>query len=336
MATRLPSGNYRSQVFVGTDDKGHRQYKSFTGSTANEADLLALQYKARIMPISGPNKTFLRASNDFLHMNTKTLSVTTQRGYLSIHRTLANEYKTFACTNVAHIDKKTLQKFLNQLSASHSPKTVRNYYGYICKVLRSNDLTPPDCNLPQRKRPLLNIPDEETIKRLFEVVKGTDLEVPVMLAALVPMRRGEICAATLEDLDENNILHIHASLAIGDKGALSMKPPKTDSSDRYVELPENLANKIRQQGYVCNISIKAISKQFSTALKRAGIEHFRFHDLRHAFVSIAHAAGIPDAYIMSRGGWATSYTVNNVYRHVLDSDRLKIESKVNQKFSELL
>lgn len=336
MATRLPSGNYRAQVFIGKDEKGNRQYKSFVGNTANEADLLALQYKARIMPSNGSNKTFLKASHDFLNMNTKTLSDTTQRGYKSIHRKLGSDYKTFGCTNLNAIDKKTLQKFLNQIAADHSPKTVKNYYGYICKVLRSNDIMPPECNLPQRKRPVLNIPDEQTIKKLFEYVKGTELEVPVMLAALVPMRRGEICAATIEDLDENNILHIHASLAIGDKGKVTLKPPKTDSSDRYVELPEELADKIRKQGYVCNISIKAISKQFSTALKRAGIEHFRFHDLRHAFVSIAHAAGIPDAWIMARGGWSTSYTVTNVYRHVLDSDRLEIEAKVNNKFSELL
>lgn len=336
MATRLPSGNYRAQVFIGKDEKGHRQYKSFTGTTANEADLKALQFKARIMPSNGSNKTLLRASHDFLHMNTKTLSVTTQRGYLSIHRKLGSDYKNFACNDISAIDKKTLQKFLNLISADHAPKTVRNYYGYICRILRANDIAPPECNLPQRKRPILNIPDEQTIKDVFDVVRGTDLEIPVMLAAIVPMRRGEICGASIDDLDEKNILHIHSSLAIGDKGTLNIKAPKTDSSDRFVELPEELADKIRKQGYICNISIKALSKRFSTALKKAGIEHFRFHDLRHAFVSIAHASGIPDAYIMSRGGWATSYTVNNVYRHVLDADRLKIESKVNNKFSEFL
>jgi integrase len=180
------------------------------------------------------------------------------------------------------------------------------------------------------------MPDEQTIKDVFDAVKGTDLEIPVMLAAIVPMRRGEICGASIDDLDENNILHIHSSLAIGDKGTLNIKAPKTDSSDRFVELPEELADKIRKQGYICNISIKALSKRFSTALKKAGIEHFRFHDLRHAFVSIAHASGIPDAYIMSRGGWATSYTVNNVYRHVLDDDREKIEDTVNDTMGKLL
>lgn len=336
MATRLPSGSYRAQVLIGKDENGKRLYKSFVGATANEADLKALQFKAQFSTTESPQKTFLYCSREFLRLNSKTLSVTTLRGYSSIHRVLASEYKSFANLSLANIDKKALQKFINNLSAVRSPKTVRNYYGYICEVLTANDCPAPHCTLPQKVRPKLNIPDEATIKKLFEIVKDTELEVPVMLAALVPMRRGEIVAAQLSDLDENNVLHIHSSIAVGDKGVVSEKAPKTYASDRYVQLPENVANKIREQGYICNISIKAISMRFSRALKRAGIEHFRFHDLRHAFVSIAHAAGIPDAYIMARGGWSTSYTVNNVYRHVLDDDRRKMESTVNDTFGKLL
>lgn len=335
MATRLPSGNYRTRVLIGRDDEGKRVYKSFTGSTANEADLKALQFKAKFSATESPQKTFLKCSGEFLRLNSKTLSVTTLRGYSSMHRKLASDYKSFSGLAIANIDGKALKKFINTLAAERSPKTVRNYYGYICEVLRANDCPVPSCTLPQKKRPNLNIPDEETIKKLFEVVKGTDLEVPVMLGAIVPMRRGEIVAAQLEDLDENNILHIHRSIAVGEKGVVVEKPPKTESSDRYVELPAELADKIREQGYICNISIKALSNRFCRALRRAGIEHFRFHDLRHAFVSIAHAAGIPDAYIMSRGGWATSYTVNNVYRHVLDKDRKKMEKTVNDTLKGL-
>jgi integrase len=332
----MPSGNYRTRVYLGKDDSGKRLYKSFDGSTANEADLKALQFKAQNMSTERPQKTFLYAMRDFLNSTSKTLSITTLRSYKAIHRKLSNEHKSFCNLAVYDINQKALQRLVDQLSASHAPKTVRNYYGFICDVMNFCEIEPPRCTLPQRKKPVLNIPDEKTVKRLFEAVKGTDLEIPVMLAALVPMRRGEIVAASLDDLGDDNILHIHASVAVGEKGIVQIKQPKTEASDRYVKLPDELADKIRAQGYICNISIKAISNRFARALRRAGIEHFRFHDLRHAFVSIAHAAGIPDAYIMARGGWATSYTVNNVYRHVLDDDREKIEDTVNDTMGKLL
>lgn len=335
MATRLPSGSYRSQVLIEIDNSGKRHYKSFTAKTANEADLKALQFKASNLPATRPRETFSHAARDFLHANTKTLSITTIRSYTGIYRKLSEDHKSFTNKPLYEIDRPSLQRLINSLSANHSPKTVRNYYGFICVVLRYNDIQPPSIQLPQKIRPELNIPDEKTIKRLFDAVKGTDLEIPVMLGAIVPMRRGEIVAAQLSDLDNDNVLHIHESIAIGDKGVLKRKAPKTTSSDRYVKLPDELAEKIRSQGYICNISIKALSMRFSRALKKAGIEHFRFHDLRHAFVSIAHASGIPDAYIMARGGWSTSYTVNNVYRHVLDSEREKMEDTVNDTFKDL-
>ncbi len=336
MATRLPSGHYRSQVFLGLDEKGNRKYKSFTAKTANEADLKALQFKASNLATERPQGTFLSLSGEFLRSNSKTLSITTLRSYSTMRRKLGNDYKSFCQKGLDSIDRATLQRLVNSLAADHSPKTVRNYHAFICVVFRAYGVTPPQVKLPQKIKPDLNIPDEETIKKLFEAVKGTELEVPVMLAALVPMRRGEIVAASIDDLGEDNVLHIHSSLAVGEKGVLKRKAPKTASSDRYVLLPAPLADKIRAQGYVCNISIKAISTRFCRALRKAGIEHFRFHDLRHAFVSIAHASGIPDAYIMARGGWATSYTVNNVYRHVLDSERQKMETEVNDTLGKLL
>ena len=48
--TKLPSGNYRCRVYVGTDDTGKRLWKSFTGpnrkrveqDAANHAEVRAL------------------------------------------------------------------------------------------------------------------------------------------------------------------------------------------------------------------------------------------------------------------------------------------------------
>ena len=55
---------------------------------------------------------------------------------------------------------------------------------------------------------------------------------------------------------------------------------------------------------------------------RLGIERpYCFHSLRHYSASYLHAIGIPDAYIMERGGWSTPHVMQKVYRHAL-ADRV--------------
>ena len=51
-------------------------------------------------------------------------------------------------------------------------------------------------------------------------------------------------------------------------------------------------------------------------------------------IKIAHALGIPDAYIMEMGGWRTDRTMKRVYRSTL-ADRAKTErDKLTAHFDE--
>ena len=233
---------------------------------------------------------------------------------------------------LSDINKKALQQAVNSLSQGLSPKSVRNIIRLVGSVLRENGYQVPAVALPARIRPDTHIPDRKEVQILMEAVRGSRWEVAVLLAALGPMRRGEIVAARLEDL-EGNVLHVHRA-AIEDEHCKQVikETPKTDASNRYILLPDYVADLIRKQGYVTNMTIKQISKGFNVLLKQIGLPPFRFHDLRHAFVSIAHAAGIPDAYIMERGGWSTSYTMTQVYRHTLSQERQKMDRKVNDLF----
>ena len=330
MATKLPSGRWRAQVFVGMEN-GKRIYKSFVEDTKERAELEALKFSASL-PRDGSVKTLRSALEDYIESRRPVLSQTTIRGYVSNAKKIAETVPDLYAMRLSDINKKALQQAVNSLSQGLSPKSVRNIIRLVGSVLRENGYQVPAVALPARVRPDTHIPDRKEVQILMEAVRGSRWEVAVLLAALGPMRRGEIVAARLEDL-EGNVLHVHRA-AIEDEHCKQVikETPKTDASNRYILLPDYVADLIRQQGYVTNMSIKQISKGFNVLLKQIGLPPFRFHDLRHAFVSIAHAAGIPDAYIMERGGWSTSYTMTQVYRHTLSQERQKMDRKVNDLF----
>lgn len=324
MATKLPSGKYRTQVYIGGE--GKRRYKSFIGNTSREADMLAEQFKrehgadVRIMTLS-------KAADAFLSDVGNSLSPNTLRGYTGILRTLKKELPRLMRTDIYKLTKKDVQAVAR---LDKSPKTIYNYIGFLSAALSYHDVKLPHITLPERPNTDVYIPDEETVRQVIEAARGTNLEVPVALAAR-GMRCGEIHAVTADDLD-GNLLHIKSSMAYTGNGYVR-KTPKTKMSDRYILIPDDIAKKIREEGRATHMTGGAISCAFRRFLKRNDFPKFRFHDLRHAFVSIAHANGVPDSYIMSMGGWSTPQTMQRVYRHSLDAELKKYQEKMDDILS---
>uniref|UniRef100_UPI002ED4C02F hypothetical protein n=1 Tax=Enterocloster clostridioformis TaxID=1531 RepID=UPI002ED4C02F len=48
-----------------------------------------------------------------------------------------------------------------------------------------------------------------------------------------------------------------------------------------------------------------------------------------------HAIGIPDQYILQRGGWASDNVMKTVYRNVIDLESVKQNRKINEHFKQL-
>ncbi|MDE2148158.1 MAG: site-specific integrase, partial [Burkholderiales bacterium] len=57
------------------------------------------------------------------------------------------------------------------------------------------------------------------------------------------------------------------------------------------------------------------TKAWTAALKRAGIEDFKWHDLRHTFATWHRQAGTPTYELQRLGGWKTGAMVER-YAHV--------------------
>jgi integrase len=152
-----------------------------------------------------------------------------------------------------------------------------------------------------------------------------------LLAAFGSLRRGEICALTAADISGNRIT-VNKSMVRDSNDFWHVRPmAKTDESNRVVIVPEFITEFLIVP---VGLPPEQLSNRFRRAVRSCGCQTiFRFHDLRHYYVSIAHALGVPDAYIMSMGGWKTDNVMHRVYRDTLPDVMQAEQSKLSNHFA---
>ena len=301
---RLPSGAYRVRLSIGKGSDGKYHYKTFTAKDKPTLRRKIAQYEDEPKD-QAPQ--LLDAIAEYIDAREAVLSPYTIKGYRNIERAL----KAIPCAAVrCDAGAPAFQRIVNTI-AHKSPKTVRNYIGLISSAVKFMGYAFPPVTLPQREKKDVFIPDEQTIRQILDAIDGTDLEIPVKLG-LLGLRRGEVCALEIEDLHQNVIHITKAAVDIG--GAVTTKLPKTYESTRFIRIPTDLARKIRKQGYVTEMTPDYLSHRFTIMLRKNGIPHFRFHDLRHFFVSYCHnVLRLSDAQIQKLGGWKTDRIMKQHY-----------------------
>ena len=333
-ARKLPSGTWRIRVCVGKDENGKYIYKSFTDTDKKRCERIAAQYLDEHRGVVKSN-SFKDSMNQYIESRKAVLSPSTIRGYKNIQKQLLKQYGAFCETSVAEIRQETLQNLINEMTMFVSPKTIRNRYGLITSVIKSKGYMPPSITLPEKVRPDLKIPDAKDINTLLEAAKGTNMEIPIMLGAFAPMRRGEIVALRMEDIN-GNVIHVRRAIVESADGSLVEKSPKTYDSDRYIIMPQFVIDKINEYGRITDTDKpRMITLRFERLVKKCGLEGVRFHDLRHFCASWLHAQGVPEEYILERGGWSTSGVMKNVYRHALSSEAQKINKDIVKAMTDV-
>lgn len=332
-AKKLPSGSWRAQVFDFKDVDGKNHYKSFTAQSRREAEFLAAEYAAGKAEELPENITLYTAVTKYIDAKRGVLSPSTIRGYEAVQRCYLKDIGRTRLSNLSNTD---LQIWISNLSAEHSPKTVRNAHGLVASAL---DMFAPDfrlkTTLPAKKRPQLYTPSDDDIKHLLDHIAGKELEIAVLLAAFGPLRRGEICALESGDI-HGNLINVSKSMVLGPDGQWHIKQPKTYGSYRDIEFPPFVIEKCRRiNGRLIKATPDQITHRFERAVRFSGLPHFRFHDLRHYSASIMHAIGVPDQYILQRGGWASDNVMKSVYRNVIDLESAKQNKKILKHFEEI-
>ena len=340
-AKKLPSGSWRIRVFDYKDMNGVKHYRSFTcddksAKGKRKCELMAAEWAANkeaMLHGDSLNITLQQCMNNYIASKENVLSPATIRGYKQMY----TYFSTIKNIKLSQINQKLVDRFVNDLSKNHSPKTVRNAHGFLSSALRSSgcDLN-LNTKLPQAVQPIYTLPSDNDIKILtgYFSKNDKDMLIALYLAAFGTLRRSEICGLTADDVD-GNVIHVHKALVKGQNGEYQEKTTKTTSSDRYIDLPDFVVNSFPDSGRLVSYSPDAITRRMERALKLLNIPPFRFHDLRHYSASIMHAIGVPDQYIMERGGWKSDKVLKQVYRGTMSEYQKKYTQMTNDYFKNI-
>lgn len=331
-AKKLPSGSWRCQVYDYTDETGKRHYESFTADSKKEAEYLAAAFSATKNKAKRPeNMTLNDAIDKYIAIKEGVLSPTTIRTYRSSQRTHCAAIGDISIRDISNTD---IQSWVSDLSKRMQPKTVRNSYGLVVSALEMfNPELHLKITLPQKKESNFYTPSDDDIKKLLERVSGSEIEIAVLLAAFGTLRRGEICALTDKDI-RGNCISVNKAMVRNIQNEWIIKEPKTFSSNRTIELPDFVIKRLSKiEGNIVKMHPDALSESFRRAIRTAGVPVFRFHDIRHYSASILHALGVPDQYIMQRGGWSSDYVMKHVYRNVIDMESARQTQKIIEHFN---
>ena len=298
---RLPSGAWNCRVMI--DGQSYSFTHADKKTVMRMASEFADEYRRKM-----DNPTLLERMREYVAENEERLSPSTVRSYNSMIRMIEERSPRIANKRLSAITEQDVSDIVRPL---RTLKTKRNYVNFIhaCTGKSAGKLTGVSS-----KR--VHVPTELEVKGLLQIFRNTELEVPIMLAAYGGLRRGEICALRMSDID-GDFVHVSKAVVRDQLGEWVTKDPKTASSVRSVLLPHFVIERIQVQGYITHLLPSQVSNRFWKKQRNLGIPPYCFHSLRHFHASYLHYLNIPDAYIMQRGGWSTPSVMQSIYRHAL-------------------
>ena len=332
-AQQLPSGNWRMQLCI----DGKRYSETF--KTEEEALFWAagLKTKQAEVDLSPKNLTVTSAIDRYLESHDGVFSPATIRGYRGIQKNRIDYIKN---VRLVDLTDEILQRWISFLSKTYAPKTVHNAYSLIDEVLKIYRKTyRPSVRLPQMKKTEIKIPTEDELQLILQTAIGTKYELPILIACWLGMRESEIVGLKWSQI-KDGYLFVNNAIVIGENNVPFEKGTKTPSSTRRIRIPKYILEKLdslpHTNEYLFKMSGHAMYMGFVRICKKAGVEPYRFHDLRHVNASAMLLTGTPIKHVTKRMGHKTDHMVRKVYGHVFRNREEGYDDNIDQYFDELL
>jgi len=327
---KLPSGAYNTRVMI--NGKSH----SITAptKTACRDKAAALIQSAKRRETEGI--TVEQAITQYIDSKRNVLSPSTICMY---EKMAQNRFQTLWTIPVGRISSLDIQQAINAESSHLSAKSVRNAYGLLSASIKmARPEFKPSVTLPKSTRTFRDLPEPETVIRC---IKGTDIELPALLAMWLSLSASEIRGLKVSSI-KDGILTIDESVIRLDGIDVHKPNAKTYTRNRRIKVPPYIMQLIQQteawrkgEGYIEPRSGQALYDRLQRVTD--GKCSIRFHDLRHLFASIgSQKLGIPEKTLMDMGGWSTPNVMKNVYQHSFELDRFEDQLAIDGFFEDLL
>jgi len=195
---------------------------------------------------------------------------------------------------------------------------------------------------PRIRQKEMRVLDAAGVQRFLESTRQSPYGPIFYLAIYSGMRRGELVGIQWQDIDlRRRTLAINRTVSRITNQGLVIGKPKTAHSLRVISLPQSAVTllaglRAKKREYLERVGLDwddsafvfchanggpmcpdTLGHAFQKALKRAGLPHLRFHDLRHTHATLMLKEGVNPKIVSERLGHASIHITLQIYGHVM-------------------
>lgn len=228
-----------------------------------------------------------------------------------------------------------------------SPRTVHHMRRVLIKALNQAVIweilakNPAMLSKPPKvERKQMKAYGADTTAELLDTLRGTRIFVPVLLAVMCGLRRGEIIALRWQSIDFDNKRMSVTETAEQIDGEVRHKETKSGKG-RVVDLSSTVVEELRrhriaqaeeqlrlgirpdERSFIVAqidgrpIQPRSLSHEWVRILAKTDLQRIRFHDLRHSHATQMLAAGVHPKVAQERLGHSTIAITLDTYSHVM-------------------
>ena len=308
---------HQKWVSTGLPQKGNKRRA--------EQELIRIRSEFEIPPAAGElnsNMLFADYLDQWLEVVRARIKPATFGSYQGMVKSTIGPYFRKKELTLKELEARHIQQFYTEKLKTVTPNSVIHYHAVIYQALKyamKTDMVPQNVAMkvdrPRKNSFQPTFLDAEQMQKLFEVVKGTRLELPVLVAAFYGLRRGEVLGLKWDAIDFNRgTLTIKRTVTEatidGTMKIIEQDSAKTKSSLRTLPLVGSFRDyfqKVKEaqelnkkvcgncynydyDGYVFvnelgeRMRPNYLTEYFPKYIAKHGMPKMRFHDLRHPYV----------------------------------------------------